>query len=252
LSADAFAVFRLAQQVSAETNGAFDITVAPVVDAWGFGPGRAQRVVGETEVAALERRVGWRMLTLDDSHATVAKARPDVRADLSGIAKGFAVDRAAQALEALGLADYMVEAGGEIRTRGRNAGGRPWQIAIERPDAVPQQAFRIVPLSGLAMATSGDYRIYFERDGARYCHEIDPSTGCPIRHGLASVTVVAQDCGYADAMATALIVLGPEKGLALAATRNVAAHFIVRESDGGLREFATPAFTALGGSLAAA
>jgi len=251
LSADAFAVFRLAQQVSAETNGAFDITVAPVVDAWGFGPGRAQRVVGSTEVAALEQRVGWRMLTLDDRHATVVKARPDVRADLSGIAKGFAVDRAAQALDTLGHGNYMVEAGGEIRTRGRNADGRPWQIAIERPDAVPQQAFRIVPMSGLAMATSGDYRIYFERDGARYCHEIDPATGCPIRHGLASVTVVAPDCGYADAMATALIVLGPEKGLALAAARNVATHFIVREGEGGLREFATPAFTALGGSLAA-
>jgi len=250
LSADIFAVFRLAQQVSAATNGAFDITVAPVVDAWGFGPGRAQRVVSETEVAALEQRVGWQMLTLDDHHATVTKARPDLRADLSGIAKGYAVDRAAQALDALGLVDYMVEAGGEIRTRGRNADGRPWQIAIERPDAVPQRAHRIVPLTGLAMATSGDYRIYFERDGARYCHEIDPATGCPIRHGLASVTVVAPDCGYADAMATALIVLGPEPGYALAAARNVAALFIVREGDGGLREFATPAFTALGGSLA--
>jgi thiamine biosynthesis lipoprotein len=251
LSADAFAVFRLAQQVSAATDGAFDITVAPVVDAWGFGPGRAQRVVGETEVAALEQRVGWWMLKLDDRHATVAKARPDTRADLSGIAKGYAVDRAVQALDALGHVDYMVEAGGEIRARGRNADGRPWQIAIERPDAVPQQAYRIVPLTGLAMATSGDYRIYFERDGARYCHEIDPATGCPIRHGLASVTVVAPDCGYADAMATALIVLGPEKGHALAAARNVAAHFIVREGDGGLREFATPAFAALGGHLAA-
>jgi len=250
LSADTFAVFRLAQQVSAATDGAFDITVAPAVDAWGFGPGRAQRVVGEAEVAVLERRVGWRMLKLDERQATVAKARPDVRADLSGIAKGYAVDRAAQALEALGLADYMVEAGGEIRTRGRNADGRPWQIAIERPDAVPQQAHRIVPLTGLAMATSGDYRIYFERDGTRYCHEIDPATGCPIRHGLASVTVVAPDCGYADAMATALIVLGPEKGHALAAARNLAAHFIVREGN-GLREFATPAFAALGGDLAA-
>ena len=251
LSADAYAVFGLAQQVSAATSGAFDITVAPVVDAWGFGPGRAQRVVGDAEVAALEQRVGWRMLTLDDRRATAAKARPDMRADLSGIAKGYAVDRAAQALDALGYGDYMVEAGGEIRTRGINADGRPWQIAIERPDAVPQQAYRIVPLTGLAMATSGDYRIYFERDGARYCHEIDPATGCPIRHGLASVTVVAPDCGYADAMATALIVKGPDAGYSLAASRNIAAHFIVREENGGLREFATPAFAALGGRLAA-
>jgi thiamine biosynthesis lipoprotein len=251
LSADTFAVFRLAREVSAATNGAFDITVAPVVDAWGFGPGRAQRVVTATEMAALEERVGWRMLTLDERNATVTKARADMRADLSGIAKGYAVDRAAQALDALGIVDYMVEAGGEIRTRGRNADGRPWQIAIERPDAVPQQAHRIVPLAGLAMATSGDYRIYFERDGTRYCHEIDPATGRPIRHGLASVTVVAPDCGYADAMATALIVLGPDQGHAHAVARNVAALFIVREGDGGLREFGTPAFAALGGHLAA-
>ncbi len=251
LSGDTFAVFRLAQEVSAATGGAFDITVAPVVDAWGFGPGRVQRVVDDAEVATLESRVGWRMLALDERDATVAKARADVRADLSGIAKGCAVDRAALALDALGLGDYMVEAGGEIRTRGHNTHGRPWQIAIERPDAVPQQAHRIVPLSGLAMATSGDYRIYFERDGARYCHEIDPATGRPINHGLASVTVVAANCGYADAMATALIVLGPARGHALAVALHVAAHFIVREGDGGLREFATPAFATLGGRLVA-
>lgn len=251
LSADTFAVFRLAQQVSAVTGGAFDITIAPVVDAWGFGPGRAQRVVADRELAALEQRVGWRSLALDERNATVAKGRPDLRVDLSGIAKGYAVDRAALALEALGIGDYMVEAGGEIRTRGRNADGRPWQIAIERPDAVPQRAQRIVPLSGLSMATSGDYRIYFERDGERYCHEIDPATGRPINHGLASVTVVAAECGHADAMATALIVLGPVKGHALALAHDVAAHFIVREGDGGLREFATPAFAALGGHAVA-
>jgi thiamine biosynthesis lipoprotein len=250
LSTDTFAVFRLARDVSAATGGAFDITVAPLVDAWGFGPGRAQRVVSEAEAAALETRVGWRMLALDERNVTVAKVREDVRADLSGIAKGYAVDLAAQALDRLGVVDYMVEAGGEIRTRGYNADGRPWQIAIERPDAVPQAVHRIVPLTGLAMATSGDYRIYFERDGERYCHEIDPATGRPIRHGLASVTVVATDCGYADAMATALIVLGPEHGYALAVARNVAALFITREGNGGLREFGTPAFSALGGRLA--
>ncbi len=249
-SGDTFAVFRLAQQVSAATGGAFDITVAPVVDAWGFGPGRGQRVVASSELVVLEQRVGWRSLTLDERHATVAKGQAGIRADLSAIAKGYAVDRAALALDAIGIDNYMVEAGGEIRTRGQNAEGRPWQIAIERPDAVPQRAHRIVPLSGLAMATSGDYRIYFERDGARYCHEIDPATGRPINHGLASVTVVAADCAYADAMATALIVLGPGRGHALAAALDVAAHFIVRQRDGGLREFATPAFTALGGHLA--
>jgi FAD:protein FMN transferase len=246
-SADTFAVFGLAQEVSAATGGAFDITVAPVVDAWGFGPGRRQRVVDTAEIGALEKRIGWRMLALDAGARTATKRRPDLRADLSGIAKGYAVDKAAQALAALGIADYMVEAGGEIRTRGHNAEGRPWQIAIERPDAVPQRPHFIVPLAGQSMATSGDYRIYFERDGQRYCHEIDPATGAPIRNGLASVSVVAADCGYADAMATALIVLGADRGQALAEERGVAAYFILREADGRFSERRTSAFAALGG-----
>ena len=141
----------------------------------------------------------------------------------------------------------MVEAGGEVRTRGHNGDGRPWQIAIERPDAVPQRPHFIVPLAGQSLATSGDYRIYFERDGQRYCHEIDPRTGAPIRNGLASVSVVAADCGYADAMATALIVLGADRGYALAEAHGLAAYFIVREAGGGFSERPTSAFAALGG-----
>jgi thiamine biosynthesis lipoprotein len=247
LSADTYAVLALARKVSTATGGAFDVTVAPVVDAWGFGPERGQRVVDAAEIGALAPRVGWPMLVLDDEARTVTKARPDLRADLSGIAKGYGVDQAARALEALGVADYMVEAGGEVRTRGHNPEGRPWQIAIERPDAVPQRAHFIVPLTGQSMATSGDYRIYFERDGQRYCHEIDPGTGAPIRNGLASVSVVAADCGYADAMATALIVLGAERGHALAEARGIAAYFILREADGRFSARQTSAFAALGG-----
>jgi thiamine biosynthesis lipoprotein len=246
VSADVFNVFVLAQKVSAASRGAFDVTVAPVVDAWGFGPDKTHRVLATAELVALEERVGWRMLALDAEAGTVAKMRPEVRADLSGIAKGFGVDRAARALEALGIADYMVEAGGEVRTRGHNAEGRPWQIAIERPDAMPSQAHLIVPLSGQSMATSGDYRIYFEHDGQRYCHELDPRTGTPIRHRLASVSVVASDCGFADAMATALIVLGPEQGYALAAAQNIAAYFIMREPDGSFTDRHTSAFAELG------
>ncbi|MBK9115246.1 MAG: FAD:protein FMN transferase [Betaproteobacteria bacterium] len=246
LSADTLAVLALAQEVSAATGGAFDVTVAPAVDAWGFGPVKSARVVTGGELAALAPRMGWRMLAVDARTGTATKARADLRVDLSGIAKGFAVDAAAAALDAQGYADYMVEAGGEVRTRGRNAAGQPWQIAIERPDATPQRAHRIVPLSGLALATSGDYRIYFERDGARYCHEIDPATGRPVAHGLASVSVAARDCGYADAMATALFVLGPERGVALAQRHDVAAHFIVRDGRGGFRDVPTAAFAALG------
>jgi thiamine biosynthesis lipoprotein len=249
VSTETLAVFALAREVSAASGGAFDVTIAPAVDAWGFGPQKSHRVPDAAEIVALEPRVGWRMLAIDAKSATIAKARPDVRADFSGIAKGYGVDQAAHALDALGVADYMVEAGGEIRTRGHNAEGRPWQIAIERPDALPPRAHLVVPMSGQAMATSGDYRIYFERDGQRYCHEIDPRSGLPIRNGLASVSVVAPDCGYADAMATALIVLGPEAGFALAVGRDIAAHFIVRAPDGSFIDRSTPAFAALGGRL---
>jgi thiamine biosynthesis lipoprotein len=248
LSPDMASVFTLARQVSVSTAGAFDVTVGPVVDAWGFGPGRRERVVGDCELAALERRVGWKRLRLDERAGTIWKADPRVRADLSGIAKGYGVDKAAQGLDALGIEHYLIEAGGEVRTRGQNAQGRPWQVAIEQPQPGPRRPRYLVPLSGLAMATSGDYRIFFERDGRRYSHEIDPATARPIDNRLTSVSVVAASGALADALGK-LIVLGPEKAYARALSLGVAAHFIVREPDGTLRDVTTPAFAALGGRL---
>lgn len=246
LSADTFSVFGLSQQVSVATGGAFDVTVGPAVDAWGFGPGRQERIVGDAEVGALERRVGWQKLMLDRKAGTIAKARPEVRADLSGIAKGYGVDKVAQALDAIGIEHYLIDAGGEVRTRGRNPDGRPWQVAIEQPLAGPRRPRYVVPLSGLAMATSGDYRIFFEREGRRYSHEIDPATGRPIDNRLTSVSVAAPTGALADAMGK-LIVLGPEKGYGCAAALGIAAHFILREPDGRLHDLMTPAFAALGG-----
>lgn len=246
VSADTFAVFELARRASAVSAGAFDVTVGPAVDAWGFGPSKRHRVPPAETVQALRARVGYRMLELDPRAGSIAKARGDLGADLSGIAKGYAVDQAARALEALGFGDYLVEAGGEVRTRGLNAAGEPWRIGIERPDAWPPQVHRVVPLGGLAMATSGDYRIFFEADGRRYIHEIDPATGAPVQNAAASTTVVAADCGFADAMATALMVLGPDRGLALAEDRGIAACFIVRTPDGGFADRETRAFAALG------
>jgi thiamine biosynthesis lipoprotein len=201
-------------------------------------------------VQALRAGVGYREITVDRNAGTASKGHPSVAADLSGIAKGYGVDAAARALDALGHTDYLVEAGGEVRTRGSNAAGRPWQIAIERPDAVPQRAHFITPLSGQSLATSGDYRIFYEQGGRRYSHEIDPATGAPADHRLASVSVVAADCAYADALATALFVLGPERGLAVAEGRGLAAYFIVRNVDGSLGSRSSTAFAALGGSLA--
>lgn len=246
LSADTLSVFDLAQQASAATSGAFDVTVAPVVDAWGFGPARRQRLVAASERNVLERGVGWRLLDVDAQAGTVAKEHARVRADLSGIAKGYGVDKAAQALDALGIEHYLVDAGGEVRTRGRNARGAPWQVAIEQPVAGPRRPRYVVPLSDAAIATSGDYRIFFEQGGRRYSHEIDPATGEPIANGLTSVSVVAASGAWADALGK-LIVLGPERGYACAAEQNIAAHFIVRATDGTLSDIMTPAFAALGG-----
>lgn len=246
VSRETLEVFALAREVSEATGGAFDATVAPAVDAWGFGPSKARRVPPAAELAGFASRIDWRAIAVDLEAGTLAKARDGVRADLSGIAKGYGVDLAARALEALGAADYMVEAGGEVRARGRNADGKPWRIGIERPDAVPQQAYLVVPLQDLAMATSGDYRIWFEEGGRRYSHEIDPATREPVRGSLASVSVVAKDCGWADAMATALFVMGAERGHAYAVERGIAACFIERGTGGRLTDRQTPAFARLG------
>lgn len=245
LSKDLYEVLAAGQRVAELSQGAFDVSVAPLVDAWGFGPAKRREVPAAGDVQARRAAVDYRSLRLDPQHRTATKAHAGLQADLGGIAKGYGVDRAARAIEASGVEDYMVEVGGEVRTRGRNAAGQPWQIGIEEPDAVPQRARAVVSLSGRAMATSGDYRIYFEQGGRRYSHEIDPRTAAPIAHGLASVTVVADDCMTADALATALIVLGPQAGWALAQRQGLAAYFIVRDADGRLQDRASEAFAAL-------
>jgi thiamine biosynthesis lipoprotein len=245
MTEDFAAVMAAAINVSRWSGGAFDVTVAPLVEAWGFGPRKTRTVPDATALADGRRRVDWRSLVLDDSKRSVTKRHAGLQADLGGIAKGYGVDRVAAALDARGVAHYMIEAGGEVRTRGVNAVGEPWRIGIEEPDAMPQRARWAVPLSGKAMATSGDYRNYFVQNGRRYSHEIDPSTGAPIRHRLCSVSVVADDCMHADALATALIVLGPDKGKALAERSGIAAQFIERGPNGALTDSMTSAFAAL-------
>ncbi len=250
VSADTFRVFEIAREVSESSDGAFDVTVAPSVDVWGFGPDKTRRVPADDVQRVARTRIGYDNLVLDSRSCSVAKRTPTVMADFSGIAQGYGAELAARALDTLGFDRYMVDMSGEIRTRGRNADGRGWQIAIERPDAVPQRAHFIVPVSDTSLATSGDYRIFFEQDGRRYSHEIDPATGAPVAHKLASVSVVTPDCARADAWATALFVLGPERGYALATARGLAAHFIVREAPGVFVDRSTPAFAALGGRMA--
>jgi len=245
LSPDLFSVVAAGQKVAALSQGAFDVTVAPLVNAWGFGAEKRQGLPSADEIRGRRAAVDWRSLRLDPERRTATKADAALQADLGGIAKGYGVDLAARAIEAAGIERYMIEAGGEVRTRGSNAQDGPWRIGIEEPDAVPQRARVVVPLSGRAMATSGDYRNYVEHGGRRYSHEIDPRSAAPIAHGLASVTVIADDCMTADALATALIVMGPESGWALAQREGLAAWFIVRGEDGRLHDRGSDAFTAL-------
>ncbi len=245
LSAPTFAVLRAAHDVASASAGAFDASAGPLVDAWGFGPGRNPRVPEKGELARLRERVGYRMLELDPGTRSARKGHPGMALDLSGIAKGYGVDGAAQALEALGIRDYVVETGGEVRARGMNVHGAPWQVAIEEPQSGPRRPRCVVPLAGQSLATSGDYRIFFQRHGQRYCHEIDPVAGSPVRHALTSVSVLANECAHADAWATALMILGPEEGYRCAERLGMGAYFITRGAE-GLQERATPAFRALG------
>lgn len=185
------------------------------------------------------------MLELDATARTVRKARPDVHCDLSGIAKGFAVDQVAILLEGHGITDYAVEIGGEVRSRGQNPEGRIWQVAIERPAADHRVVHRVIGLADRSVATSGDYRICYMREGRRISHTIDPRTGQPVGHDLASVTVVCPQCELADGWATALMVLGPRDGYRLADEKALAALFLVRRGEDAFEELITPAFREL-------
>lgn len=245
VSPEMIEIFRAAKEVSASTGGAFDVTVGSLVNAWGFGPVKSTTPPTDAEIAELIPRVGYTMVNIDAASSTLSKSLPDLYCDLSGIAQGFAADKVAEALDELGIANYMVDISGEFRTRGVNNSGKPWQIAIERPDAGARTAQLIVPLSNLSMATSGDYRNYREVDGRRISHEIDPKTGRPIAHKLASASVITRKCTLADAYATALMVLGPEEGYEVADRLGLAAYFIIRTDDGGFEERSTPQFDAL-------
>lgn len=220
-----------ALQLGAKTGGAFDITVGPLVDLWGFGPGPSRNEPPSVdEVEAARERSGADKLQVDCDRPAIRKRLPELRIDLSGYAKGLAVDELADLLDSNDFTNYMVEIGGELRTRGHNASKVPWRIAIELPDANSRAVEKIIRLRDAGVATSGDYRNFFEHDGVRYSHTIDPRTGRPVAHKLASVTVLAERAAVADALATALLVLGPDAGPALARQQDIAALFLVRKN----------------------
>ncbi len=242
ISAELGKVLSVSEAVSTLSDGAFDITVRPLIDLWGFGPKPAlDEVPPQEQISAALAKVGHGALHLRQNPWQLLRER-DVDMDLSAVAKGYGVDQVTELLLARGYTNHMVEIGGELRLSGLSPRGEPWRIAVERPQSgLAQNVYRAISLTDTGMATSGDYRNYFEQDGVRYSHTIDPRNGLPVQHGLASVTVLHPSAAYADALATAFSVMGEEQALLLANREGVAALFIIREGD-GFAERASEAF----------
>jgi thiamine biosynthesis lipoprotein len=231
-----------ARGVSERTGGAFDPSVEPLVALWGFGAGGRQPLPPPAPAMARARtHVGMAALALRDSPPALRKRAPEQALDLSGIAKGHGVDAVAEQLVALGATRFLVEIGGELRCAGAGPHEGLWRVAIERPRAGPAALQRVLTLRDMALATSGSYRNFVTVAGERQPHVLDPRTGEPIRHALVSVSVLAARASLADAFATGLLVLGPERGPELAMREGLAALFVV-EREGRLREEHSPAF----------
>ena len=230
MSATTLKVLNEAKRLSDMSEGMLDVTVGPLVNLWGFGP-KSQPVKIPTEalINMTRKLVGIDKLTIGPSWAS--KAEPALYVDLSTIAKGYAVDQLAELLGTHAITNYLVEIGGEMRLSGVKASGTPWKIAIEKPETEQRAVQKIISIGTNAVATSGDYRNYYESDGVRYSHLINPNTGYPISHNLVSVTVVHPSSMTADGLATALNVMGKDKALALAETFNIAVLLITKEKD---------------------
>lgn len=241
VSADFYTVLSTALMIGRQSNGAYDVTVGPLVDLWGFGPGpMISSPPARDEIERLLSRVGQDKLRLDGEGGRVQKLAP-VSLDFSSIAKGYAVDRVANWLQEQGYQRFLVEVGGEMRMSGLSHRGDEWRIAIEEPDSTGRAVATRISVTDRAVATSGDYRNYFELDEKRYSHSIDPRTGYPVAHDLVSVTVIHPGAIMADAWATALIVLGAEQAMTVAQAQGLAVYFI-RRLEGGYQSSHTPAF----------
>lgn len=249
LSEACFHVVRHALDVARESDGAYDPTVGPLVNLWGFGPdGARHEPPPDAAVAAARERVGWWRIKLDVATRSIHQPG-GISLDLSSVAKGYSVDLLGRHLDASGIDAWLVEVGGEMKGKGFKPDGSPWRIGIERPGAAvgavnsADQLSQIVNLSNRAIATSGNYRRRFESAGVTYSHHIDPRTGRPVPHAVASVSVLANDALEADPMGTLMTVLGPEQGMAWASARGLAVMFIVH-GEHGLEEYLSPAFAA--------
>ncbi len=222
-----------ALRIAELSDGAFDPTVGPLVRLWSFGSdARDRRLPDPEEIAAAQGRTGWRKVEVRIEPSALRKSDPLLQLDLSAIAKGYGVDAVSDRLVEVGLPSHLVEIGGEVRTRGQKSDGSVWRAGIQRPDAGFGDLTAAVELNDQALATSGDYRNFFEIDGQRYSHTINPQTGRPVEHNVASVSVVADSCMTADALATAINVLGADRGTRLAEELNAESLLLLRTGEG--------------------
>ena len=243
VSQDLAFVMETALKISEFSNGKFDMTIGPLVNLWGFGPdNKPQKVPSNRDINKMRRSVGYRNIDVKLNPPSIKKNHPDVYCDLSAIAKGFGVDKISEYLSSKNLNNYLVEIGGELRASGTKFNTN-WKVGI----SVPSHSGTIqetVSLKNLSMATSGDYWNYFEENGIRYSHTINPISGKPITHKLASVTIVSKSCMEADAIATAIDVMGPEIGLKFAEKNELNVYFIVK-GEKIFETFFTPNFKEL-------
>lgn len=236
-------VVRAAQEISEATDGAFDVTVGPSVNLWRFGPDKSRKAFPtEDEINQASKLVGYHQVEVRTKPPALRKSKDDVYVDLSAIAKGYGVDAVFELIKEEGYTDFMVEIGGEVRTSGQKPDGKPWKIGIETPEEEARRYGHVVDLRDMALATSGDYRNFFEHDGKRYSHTINPKTGRPVEHDLASASVLLDSCMMADGYATAFLVLGPVEGYNFAEEHNLAVFFQMRKEDGTVETKATTAW----------
>lgn len=234
-------IFKLSQRISEETNGAFDITVAPLVNAWGFGFKQSTGVDSLT-VDSLRQIIGYQRIVLKDNR--IIKEDPRMMLDCSSIAKGFGVDVVGHLLERKGIKNYMVDIGGEVVVRGKNPRMNDWQIGINKPIddslSINQELHTILAISNVGMATSGNYRNFYYKGGKKYAHTIDPRMGYPVQHSILSSTVIAKDCATADAYATAFMVMGLDSAKVFCANHpELDAYFICTGNDGEYETYFT-------------
>ncbi|MEQ8409167.1 MAG: FAD:protein FMN transferase [Gammaproteobacteria bacterium] len=246
-SQELFDVLEMAQEIAALSDGAFDVTVGPLVDLWGFGPDPRlppDTVPSQADIEQAQAMTGHRYLQLQPDSRTIIKTR-SISVDLSAIAKGYAVDRVGDYFDSLGVQSYFLEIGGELKMKGLKPGGLSWVPAIEAPTDVATQIYEIFFSRGeqIAVAGSGDYRNYFEQDGRRYSHEIDPRTGAPITHSLAAAYVIDNTAARADGLATALMIMGVEQSVALANSIDQPIYLIYKDDDGTFSDYVNEAFS---------